>query len=102
MRTLAIVTMIFLPGTFVAAVFSMPLFDWESNEHVLLPKFGIFWAVTIPLTLVTLLIYWIWSSWYARRNEHQVQRDAEAAKERGFELTPVSGRAWTDATFKTE
>ena len=97
MRTLAIVTMIFLPGTFVAAVFSMPLFDWAADDRVLSPRFGLFWAVSLPLTAVTLFIYWIWSSWYTTQNEQHVQRDVERIGESGS----VYRRTYTDATVRT-
>jgi hypothetical protein len=67
MKTLALVTMVFLPGTFVASLFSMPLFDWTSAGDVTRPRFRIYWAVAVPLTAVTLMIYGIWSMWIKRR-----------------------------------
>lgn len=69
MKTLAIVTMFFLPGNFVSAMFSMPMFEWTeinpTSSYIgvgLLPQFSLYWAITIPLTLVTFMLYfgWLW------------------------------------------
>ncbi|KZL63646.1 hypothetical protein CI238_11557 [Colletotrichum incanum] len=58
MKTLAVVTMIFLPPTFVATLFSMSMFDWQASfsaagdtERTIIPEFWIYWAVSVPLTL---------------------------------------------------
>ena len=34
MITLAVVTLLFLPGTFVASFFTMPLFNWDAPDEV--------------------------------------------------------------------
>ncbi|CZR67984.1 uncharacterized protein PAC_17883 [Phialocephala subalpina] len=64
MKAIAILTMLFLPGTAIAAIFSMQLFFSTSNDAkipiVINPSFWVYWAVTIPLTLVVLLIWFIW------------------------------------------
>lgn len=62
MKTLAIVTMMFLPGTFVAAVFSMPVFNWAGGnaDSIVNHHFGIYWAVTTTLTLLTFVLYGLW------------------------------------------
>ncbi|KAI8965303.1 hypothetical protein F5Y11DRAFT_344746 [Daldinia sp. FL1419] len=51
MKSIAVVTMIFLPGTFVATLFSMSIFDLSSRYAWLYP------CVTIPLTVVIVGIY---------------------------------------------
>lgn len=63
MKTLAAVTVAFLPGTFVAAFFAMPLFEWKaiSDGMVVSKRFWIYWAVTVPLTFLTLLIWVLWT-----------------------------------------
>jgi hypothetical protein len=54
MRTIATLTMVFLPGTFVSSVFSLPIMG------------GVHWhlyvAVTIPLTLAVFVAWWIWQN----------------------------------------
>ncbi|EFX02552.1 hypothetical protein CMQ_5913 [Grosmannia clavigera kw1407] len=62
MKTIAIVTMLFLPGSFVASVFSMPVLDWSSHDAqgIVGTRFGIFWAITIALTTLTFVVYALW------------------------------------------
>ncbi|KAM3556462.1 hypothetical protein MY1884_005047 [Beauveria asiatica] len=78
MKTLAIVTMFFLPGSFVSAMFSMPMFKWDKADPDsssigvgLLPQFGLYWVITLPLTIATFCLYLMWL-WYLTR-----QRDRE-------------------------
>ncbi|EHK25533.1 uncharacterized protein TRIVIDRAFT_126539, partial [Trichoderma virens Gv29-8] len=67
MKTLAIVTMVFLPGSFISALFSTSMFDWNSVDPKsnsigvrTMPQFSLYWAITIPLTLITFLLYFFW------------------------------------------
>lgn len=68
MKTLAVVTMFYLPGSFISALFSTPCFDWDnldfSNKGSIgvtpTPQFKLYWAVTIPLTLLTFVLYFVW------------------------------------------
>ncbi|KAM7198326.1 hypothetical protein V8F33_005117 [Rhypophila sp. PSN 637] len=76
MKMLALVAMFFLPGSFVAALFSAPVFDWDSSTSAgssagtgagglgvpTKPGFKLFWAIAVPLTVVTFGLYgmWIW------------------------------------------
>ncbi|CZR67161.1 uncharacterized protein PAC_17060 [Phialocephala subalpina] len=58
MKTMSILGMLFLPGTFIATVFSMPVFDWEEDgTPIMKPAFRYYWAVTLPLTLGILLAW---------------------------------------------
>ena len=50
MKTTAIMTMLFLPGTFFAALFSLPLLKWDGSD-VVQKRFWVYWAFTIPTTL---------------------------------------------------
>jgi hypothetical protein len=67
MKFIAFLTLVFLPATGVASVFSTPFFDvdWDlpdTEEKVLRTarSFWIFWAVVLPLTLVGLLLCFAW------------------------------------------
>lgn len=64
MVTIAAITMIFLPGTFVASFFAMPLLDWNATHEdaVVTDRFWIYWAVTIPLT-VAVILCWLTFFW---------------------------------------
>ena len=62
MKTIAAVTMLFLPGTFVASLFATPMFQWNNvtgDLHVA-SQIWIYWAITIPLTLLTIGMWWVW------------------------------------------
>jgi hypothetical protein len=62
MKAIAAVTMCFLPGTFAASLFAMPVFRWNapSGNDVINHRIWVYWAVTIPLTILTILLYWLW------------------------------------------
>ena len=53
MKTIAVLTIAFLPATFFAALFSMPSLGWD-DPH----KFALYFAFTIP---VTVAIFGIWA-----------------------------------------
>ncbi|KAL6231866.1 hypothetical protein BDW75DRAFT_219017 [Aspergillus navahoensis] len=61
MRTLAFMSVIFLPATFIASFFSMGMFDWQAPEggRVVTPRLWIYWATTVPLTLIVAAIWLI-------------------------------------------
>ncbi|KAH7144415.1 hypothetical protein B0J13DRAFT_44321 [Dactylonectria estremocensis] len=71
MKTIAIVTLVFLPGTFVASLFSMSMFDWEAGRkegQVVSAKWlWVFFAISVPLTLLVLLTW----AWWHRRAERK-------------------------------
>ncbi|KAK7953831.1 hypothetical protein PG996_014718 [Apiospora saccharicola] len=72
MRSIAVLTMAFLPGTFVATVFSMTFFDWQgSAESILSPYIWIFVAVTVVLTALTLAIWRFWVATAGARKDKQ-------------------------------
>ncbi|RGP59226.1 hypothetical protein FLONG3_11249 [Fusarium longipes] len=81
MKTLAFVTMFFLPGSFISALFSTDLFDWDNTEGRGIgipstPQFRLYWAITIPLTLVTFILYFIWAEFssYDRSQRRERKR----------------------------
>ena len=64
--TFTFITAIFLPATFVATLFSVNMFDWSDgnggagSHNTLSGKFWIFWAVTGPLTALTMTGWYVW------------------------------------------
>jgi Mg2+ and Co2+ transporter CorA len=73
MKTIAVLGMFFLPGTFVAAIFAMPVFNWDGNSPIIKPAFKYYWAVTGPLTLFVLLSWALamllpWKLWLSMVN----------------------------------
>ncbi|KAK3365886.1 hypothetical protein B0T24DRAFT_404818 [Lasiosphaeria ovina] len=60
MRSIAIVTMVFLPGTFFASVFSMTFFNWspDPNQPVVSGEIWIYVLITAVVTIATLILFW--------------------------------------------
>jgi hypothetical protein len=56
MKPIAIMTMLFLPATFFAALFSMPLLQWDTTP-VIKKQFWIYWVFAIPCTLGILAVW---------------------------------------------
>jgi hypothetical protein len=56
MKVVAVMTMAFLPGTFIAALFSVPSLQWDASS-VVQDKFWVYWAFTLPLTA---LVFALW------------------------------------------
>ena len=79
MKTIAAVTIVFLPGTFIAALFAMPLFQWDAvgDSKVVSNRFWIYWAVTVPLTFLTLLVWVLWTKRQARMHRSSEKRARE-------------------------
>lgn len=64
MKLLALMTTIFLPGTFVSGLFSTPLFQREAKDKVdntivkiWEPGLRLYLAISLPLLVMTLLIW---------------------------------------------
>jgi len=63
MVAISIVTMVFLPGTFVSSLFSTTIFDFQSDNGMVVKNHwhGIYWAITAPVTLAILcgaFVFW--------------------------------------------
>ena len=56
MKSIAVLTMVFLPGTFFATLFSMPSLGWDQPKD-----FPLYWTYTIPFTLAPFIIWAIFS-----------------------------------------
>lgn len=78
MKTIAIMTMVFVPATFFAALFSVPSLQWNS-EGVVTGHFWIHWAFVIPATA---LVFAIWAT-ITNRNwlKEKVRRGAEVIEQ---------------------
>ena len=70
MKTLAAVTVVFLPSTFISSFLAMPLFRWDDqpDSHSLTSRyFWVYWALSIPLTLLTVGVWLAWMRWQRRK-----------------------------------
>ncbi|KAI4124398.1 MAG: hypothetical protein LQ347_005758, partial [Umbilicaria vellea] len=73
MRTIAAVTMLFLPATFTATLFSTTFFNFQapSPSPVVSHWLWLYWVVTIALTLL------IHTAWYitSQKREQEINRE---------------------------
>jgi FtsH-binding integral membrane protein len=56
MKTVAIMTMAFLPATFFAALFAVPSLRWDQAD-VIQKNFWVYWVFTIPTTAAVFLLW---------------------------------------------
>lgn len=77
MKTIAILTMVFLPGTAVASFFSINMFNWSpsSGQGVVSRYLWIYFVAAIPLTAMVLAVWWVCGR---RRGSELRRRSAQA------------------------
>ncbi|KAH0538327.1 hypothetical protein FGG08_005062 [Glutinoglossum americanum] len=70
MITLSIMAMLFLPGTFVAGIFSMAFFNYTSStvggnreSYTVSGMLWLYFAITVPLTLGVFVVWDGWRRW---------------------------------------
>ena len=100
MKVIAVLTALFLPGTFIAAcavnplhlenwlklsnqtVFSVPVFNWD-QENPIGPHFKTYWYFTAPITtvLVVGLSAWLLKMHYDDRLEEKRRKQREVEEE---------------------
>ena len=66
MKTIAVLTTVFLPATFVAALFSANIFTFARIPE---RAWQVYIAVTIPLTASTLVGWVLWIKWRERKRD---------------------------------
>ena len=71
MRTIAYVTLILLPGTFIAAIFGMNFFQFEEERRRIgvSRDFWIYWVVTVPVTVGVLVGWNVWVAKEAKEGD---------------------------------
>jgi Mg2+ and Co2+ transporter CorA len=73
MKTLAFVTLTFLPPTFICAVFSMSFFHYDTGSGWgVSNRIWIYWVIAIPTTIATALVWNYWSKLFPGHS-HGVQ-----------------------------
>jgi hypothetical protein len=65
MKTIAYLTAAFLPATFISSLFSMSFFDFDAEQQAfsVSSQLWIYWAVSIPVTLLTCGVMYVWRRW---------------------------------------
>lgn len=78
MKTISLLGAIFFPGAYLASVFSMTFFNFQnSSGPSVSEQFWIYWAVTIP---VTMIIVGVWYVWEKKREARYNKEDTDLEK----------------------
>ena len=93
MKVLALGALLFLPGTFLATLFSAPFFNWDGTNSKSIglgikPQFTLYWAITIPLTGLTFILYALWLLLQRRRRQEileSLSHDTNTHCESGYD-----------------
>ncbi|GFF55919.1 hypothetical protein IFM58399_10193 [Aspergillus lentulus] len=74
MKTIAAITLIFLPATTVASIFSMSMFNWsgEDDQPVITHRFWVYIIAAIGLTVIVVAL---WLLWFTRSQRENNTRD---------------------------
>lgn len=80
MKALAVITAIFLPGEFMSSLFGMGIFNWQSDDStedasdgtgggsaIVSYDFWVYWALTVPLTILILVL---WRAWWVGQDRY--------------------------------
>ncbi|KAL3460037.1 hypothetical protein BJX64DRAFT_290685 [Aspergillus heterothallicus] len=78
MKAIALLTMFFLPPTFAATFIAMPVFDFSAPAGGIIARqsFWVYWAITAPLTLLVLGMYFAYL-WYTERRLRAEDRSGD-------------------------
>lgn len=81
MKMIAIVTMVYLPGTFVATAFSMGVFEWTagSGADVVSSRIWVYFLFTGVLTVLTIGGFLGWAWWQERQTQMPLRKDGKKA-----------------------
>ncbi|KAI9795725.1 MAG: hypothetical protein M1835_005288 [Candelina submexicana] len=77
MKTISVMTVVFLPGTYIATIFGMDFFDVGASSVATKGSFWVYWAITVPLTLLVMLLWLLWlrrKQLYHRRKDQRVDK----------------------------
>lgn len=86
MKTITVVTLVYLPATFVSTLLSMGLFSFgvpgEADGRLRIAREGwVFLAIALPLTALTLALAWV-RNWYKERKWRRAAAEAAPQQEK--------------------
>ena len=81
MKTIAVLTMFFLPATFISSLLGTNLLALDTSvkgnpELVVSELWWIYLVSAVPLTLFTLLVWWLYLQWLLRARNRRLARKA--------------------------
>lgn len=73
MKTISLLGAIFLPGAYLASVFSMTFFNFQDGAATVSNQFWIYWVITIPLTIMIVAAWYV----YEKKRERKYDKEDE-------------------------
>ncbi|KAK7906367.1 hypothetical protein PG985_016373 [Apiospora marii] len=71
MKTIATLTLIFLPPTFISTIFSMSFFNVDAETGWKVSnRFWVYWAFAVPMTLLTTGLWYHWQRRFSQTRVH--------------------------------
>jgi len=83
MMTIAIMTMFFLPATFFATIFAMPILRWDEDGGggMMMPQMWLYLELALPVTAAILVLWGFLTCWRRRvATRREQERKARMAK----------------------
>lgn len=80
MKTIAVMTLIFMPLSTVAGIFGtefMKIEDGPSHHIVVSQDFWLLWLIAVPLTIIVIVVWRVWYADAKGRLIDEIPRDAE-------------------------
>ncbi|KAE9362787.1 hypothetical protein N431DRAFT_551031 [Stipitochalara longipes BDJ] len=74
MKTISLLGSVFLPGAYLASIFSTTFFNFQNAPNIssaVSPEFWLYWAITIPLTLIVVGLWLLWEKKKQRAHERE-------------------------------
>lgn len=65
MMTIAIMTMAFLPATFFATIFAMPILKWDESQ-VMMPQMWLYVELVVPITFI-IFVVWVYLTYRRKK-----------------------------------
>ena len=80
MKTIAVLTMFFLPATFISSLLGTNLFVLDTSGHdgkgklIVSELWWIYLVSAVPLTLFTLLVWWLYLQWLLKARKRRIAK----------------------------
>ena len=81
MKTIAVLTMFFLPATFISSLLGTNLFVLDTSgdgkaQLIVSELWWIYLVSAVPLTLFTLLVWWLYLQWLLKARKNRIAKRA--------------------------
>ncbi len=97
MKAIACLTMVFLPATAVTSFFGMSFFNAQGGKFTIASEWWISLAVTIPLTIVVVVFWWLWEVFAIKKPAKRSRRALYSRLQAFQNVGTLSGKGTTNS-----